>query len=176
MKRRFGFWPTILAAFIVAGLWMSVSGAELKPDGLPKAVKDAVMKMFPDGKIAEAELERRITQFYSVGVIVDGREREVSVTADGVVLETEEEIDAEKVPEAIQESLRKMAPEDQWIEMERIVVYAELKPVPVKEPRTEYEAEVRVERKDRAVRLSEAGEAVGDAAKQPAEPSDDEDD
>ena len=64
---------------------------------LPTAVTDAVKKAMPDGKITEAETEKKDGKtVYSLDVKVGEKEFDVVVSEDGKILKTEEDKDAAK--------------------------------------------------------------------------------
>lgn len=166
-----------VALVACAGLWLSASRGGAPAVGeLPEAVKQAVAKILPGGQINEMELERRTVQLYEVSVATGGRQHEITITADGTVLEMEEKIESGKTPEAVMKKLRDLAGDAKLKEIERIEVRDELKVVPLGTPRVEYEAEYGVKGKERHIRLSEDGKQVGGESEDDDDDDDKEDD
>jgi hypothetical protein len=80
---------------------------EIEPDELPAAVLDAFNAAFPDADISEAAREIEEGQVeYDVNAEVAGHEIDVSLTPDGRILEVEELLEPQDVPEQVLAVLR----------------------------------------------------------------------
>lgn len=94
---------------------------ELSRDQLPKAVLEAVEKAHPAAK----ELEYKEETFegkaaYEVEYEENGKEYEFLYSADGALLQKEEEIDSHELPEAIVQAITKVHPKATIKEAEKI--------------------------------------------------------
>ncbi len=139
----------------------------------PAAI-NAVEKLLPGGEIEEIEFERRIFQLYDITVRVDGRVVEVSVTDDGTVLNLEEEVGVDRLPDAVARKLKELSLNGKLTEVERVEWHGELKATPLDKPRVEYEAELKIAGRERLVRLTEDGEdAMNPRGEQPDKEDDD---
>jgi len=138
-----------------------------------QAAIDAVENLLPGSEIDEIEYERRIIQLYDITVHVDGRVVEVSVTDDGTVLNIEEEVGMDQLPEAVARKLKELAQKGKLTEIERVEWHGELKATPLDQPRVEYEAELRIAGKEHLVRLTETGEDAMNPGGEQSDRSDD---
>jgi uncharacterized membrane protein YkoI len=78
---------------------------------LPKAVSEAVKKMFPKAKMIEASEEEEEGKIkYEVTIKENNKKIDVSVTADGNIKELEKEIDLKDLPKAVTRALEKNYP------------------------------------------------------------------
>lgn len=78
---------------------------------LPKAVTDAVKKMFPKAELLRATKEEEDKEVeYEVTVKLDGKHIDITVEANGKIEELEKEIDLKDLPKAVTESLEKHHP------------------------------------------------------------------
>lgn len=99
---------------------------EISLDQMPPAARRAVMQYAGSHQIAKTTRERGdgIT-FFEAEWIVDGREHEAKVTADGALVEMEEVVDPNEVPVAVKTVAANRFPADAEIEydMKMIVLY-----------------------------------------------------
>lgn len=104
-----------LAAMAVFGLTFasSVKADEQKVplEKLPKAVTDAVMKMFPKAELVKATQDKEDDEIeYEVTVKLNGKKIDVTVEANGKIESLEKEVDLKDLPKAVRETLEKMYP------------------------------------------------------------------
>ncbi|MDD3603838.1 MAG: hypothetical protein PHD86_01445 [Kiritimatiellae bacterium] len=101
------------SAAVVLGIVFAASPAFAKDgkcNGLPTAVKDAIAAAFPNAEIEEfkAETENGVA-LYEVEIEIADDEMDVSVTADGQIVEIESEVSLEDVPGPVAAALQKEA-------------------------------------------------------------------
>ena len=109
---------TLLRCMAVAAIsgmaFVSQVGAEEETvplENLPKAVTDAVKKMFPKAELIKATKEEEDKEVnYEVTVKVEGKQIDITVEADGKIEELEKEIDLKDLPKAVTEALEKNHP------------------------------------------------------------------
>ena len=103
-----------LAVVAITGMaFVSQVGAEEEAvplDKLPKAVTDAVKKMFPKAELIKAAKEEDKEVEYEVTVKLDGKHIDITVEEDGKIEGLEKEIDLKDLPKAVMESLEKNHP------------------------------------------------------------------
>ena len=105
----------MLAAILVsAAACLSQAKAEetaVALDKLPKAVTDAVKKMFPKAELLKATQEQDGGEIeYEVTVKNDGKMLDITVEADGEIEALEKEIDLKDLPKAVTDALEKNYP------------------------------------------------------------------
>lgn len=88
---------------LVSGLLaFSLWAANVTLEEIPVKAREALLRLAGDSKITEVEVEKeRGIVVYEAEWIADGVEVEAEVTADGVLLEIEEGVRPENVPEAV---------------------------------------------------------------------------
>jgi len=113
---------------IAFAVWAEDKAKEVKVtlDQVPAAVREAFLKAAGDAKITEIEQEEEngVTT-YEATFVANGKKKEIEVTADGKVIEEEEEADEEKeekitmdqVPAKAREVLMKLAGEGKITEV-----------------------------------------------------------
>jgi uncharacterized membrane protein YkoI len=90
-------------------------------DKLPKAVIEAVKKRFPDAKLESAEKETEGGKIvYEVELEQKDEELEVELTADGTILEIEQEISVKDVPKAVHDALMAKYPKSEFEKAEKV--------------------------------------------------------
>ncbi len=104
-----------VAAVVVFGMTFasSVKADEQKVplEKLPKAVTEAVKKMFPKAELVRATQAKEDGEIeYEVTVKLNGKKIDVTVEADGKIESLEKEIDLKDLPKAVLETLGKMYP------------------------------------------------------------------
>jgi uncharacterized membrane protein YkoI len=120
---------TIVALICLAAITgIAVAGDEEKTslDQIPAAAREALVKAAGDATITGVEREKKHgTVFYEGAWKVNGREKEAKVTADGLLVEIEEEVDAKNVPSSVQAVAAKEFPAGAKVEYEKktMVVY-----------------------------------------------------
>lgn len=99
---------------ISATAFMSLARAEEKTvplDKLPKAVTDAVKKMFPKAELIKATQEEEDGEIeYEVTVKENGKKIDITVEADGEIEGLEKEVDIKDLPKAVTQALEKKYP------------------------------------------------------------------
>lgn len=104
-----------LAVVAISGMtFVSPVGAEEEKvalDKLPKAVTDAVKKMFPKAELIGATKEEEDKEIeYEVTVKDGGKKIDITVDDKGKIEELEKEVDLKDLPKAVTESLEKNHP------------------------------------------------------------------
>ena len=133
-------------------LWVAIASAQetkIKFKDLPPAVQETA-KAQSQGAMVKGyakEIEKGKTE-YEVQLIVDGKKRDVSIDANGKVLETEQEVAFESVPQKAQDAIKQEAG---GAKVERV---EEVK----SDQATVYEALVHQNGKKHEIRVLESGE------------------
>src|SRR5262245_125276 len=106
MRNRFEICGAALLGLSVLAVPSRADEEKISAERLPAAVKKAVHKKFPEAKFrgAAKEVEDGKTT-YEVLLTVEGRAVDVSLDAEGEILEIEKEIAAEKLPRAVRRRL-----------------------------------------------------------------------
>lgn len=158
MKQR----KMVAVVFVAAcgGLAFTLWAANLTLDQIPQAAREALQKLAGENKIlaVEAEKEHGI-QVYEAKWVANGTRTEAEVTADGALLEMEESIKPGAVPEAVRAAAEKALAGAEKITYERQTVVF-------------YEAEAKIDGKEKEVKISPAGKLMGEEEDE----ADDEDD
>ena len=95
---------------------------ELSKDQVPKAVIDAFENSYPNAK--ELKFEKEMFEgkaAYEVEHKENGREYESMYSADGTLLQKEEDIDGELLPERVAQAIKKEYPNAKIKEVEKIM-------------------------------------------------------
>ncbi|MBL1265827.1 PepSY-like domain-containing protein [Methylomicrobium sp. RS1] len=117
-------------AWVIAAMaasWMvfgQVNAEEkaLHKSQVPKAVLDAFEKAYPNMKDVEFEEEMfNGNAAYEVEFKTNHKEHEVLYSANGTLLQKEEEIEAEALPESVADAIRKAYPKAKIKEVEKIL-------------------------------------------------------
>ena len=125
MFKRWRLFAMIGAGLLVAGAATGLAWdeEEMSLSQVPAQVREALLKLAAGAKITEVEREKKhgiVT--YEAEWEVNGREAEAEVTADGDLIEMEEEIGASDVPAAVRAVAAKKFPAGVKIEYERITM------------------------------------------------------
>lgn len=122
------------------------------PEGLlPEAVMKSLGGLYPGATVVRVKEEEEDGLFvYEVELDVDGIGAEAEVTAEGKILRSEEEIDADDLPEAVLQAVNGLHPEAAVREAARIFEGAAVS----------YEVDLTVEGRTIKIRLSPEGEVV----------------
>jgi uncharacterized membrane protein YkoI len=118
-------WVGLVAGMVVGGAWLCGARADEEKvplNKLPKVVKEAVMKRFPDAELvsAEKEVEKGKT-VYEVAIKNKGQKIEVTLTPKGVITEIEKQIAARELPEAVTAALEKKYPKATYKMIEEVI-------------------------------------------------------
>ncbi len=119
---------------------------QISIDKVPAKARAALLKHAKGAKFTEVEREKvRGVVFYEAEWKVDGREHEVKVTADGSLVELEEEVDAQSVPAAVRKAASQAFPKSAKLTFEKKMIVL-------------YEVEAKVDGKEREVLISPSGQ------------------
>lgn len=142
MKRFSLLSVVLMTGAVVAGTAACATAEEEAHESvaLPAAARAALEKQMPGGQIGAVEMETMSIQVFEVEVTVDGAKRDAVVTADGTILEIEGSADPKTAPAQVGAQLRRAGHGAKLKTFEKIQVLAELVAVPLKQPRSDYEA------------------------------------
>ncbi|SNX58804.1 Putative beta-lactamase-inhibitor-like, PepSY-like [Nitrosomonas ureae] len=112
---------------ILATLWIALgpvhaSENEVSKDQVPKTVLEAFEKSYPNAK--EVEFEQGMIEgktVYEIEYKENGREYEIMYDADGEILQKEESIDMETLPEPVAQAIAKAYPKATLEEAEKVM-------------------------------------------------------
>lgn len=108
----------VLVAFIACS---KESEKTLSQGEVPSAVLQAFTSQYPDASVREYSSEREKGQtLYEISFTADNKAYDVTYNKDGQVVEVEEQITAEELPEAIKNELTKSFSKFQLNKVERI--------------------------------------------------------
>jgi len=143
----------ILLGLIGVGIVMgiAVAGADEKTslDQVPAAVREALLRLATGGQILEIERETEDgAVLYEAEWVVNGHKTEGKVTASGDLVELEEKVDAEKVPTAVKTVVAQEFPAGATVQYEKVMVVF-------------YEAEGKVDGREKEVLITAMGKLVG---------------
>lgn len=119
---------------------------------IPAKARTALIKLAGDARITEMEREREhgVVLYEAEWITAQGREQEAVVTADGDLVEIEEEIDAKDVPPRVQAEVARLFPGAARFEYEKVMIVA-------------YEIEATVNGREREVLITTLGTVLGHA-------------
>ena len=96
----------------------------IKVEDLPKAVRAAVKKKFPEGKLLAASKETEDGKtIFEVVVEDDGAKIDTAFSAKGKLLEVERSIDVDKLPKEVTAAIEKKYPKARIKKAEKVVKY-----------------------------------------------------
>lgn len=159
------------AALAVASYALGVSAGE--GSRAPKAVGEAVKKLFPEASVVGLEREPEQIVLYEVHLSQGEKSFTAVLDAGGHLIEVEEELAVSALPEAVRTAAAKHGKLD---EAERVVRHGELGVVALAQAKTYYEVEVEGEGGDRELLIDEAGQIVSKRADDDDEDGDDDED
>jgi uncharacterized membrane protein YkoI len=137
---------------------------ELTIDQVPAKAREALLKLAGDNRITEVEKEKEHgVVAYEADWAVNGREYSACVSADGEIIETEETINTNDVPEAVRAAAAKLLPGAEKLKFEKTV-------------KIEYEISGVVNGKKREIEVSPAGASGNGEGKDGGKDDDDDDD
>ncbi|MCE5325482.1 MAG: hypothetical protein LLG01_03615 [Planctomycetaceae bacterium] len=146
-----------LCAVVVLGLGMDAmaapkagkegkAGAKANAD-VPDAVKTTMDKAIEGGKVGKIKKETEDgVEVYEAIVTKDAVKNEVTVAADGTMIEIETVVKEADLPQAVKDTLAKEAKDAKILKAEKAVISADIKEGKVTKletPRTEYEVKVK---------------------------------
>ena len=149
MKTQYIMSAVLIAVPMILGQ-ANAGEKELKKNQVPKAVIAAFEKAFPNAK--ELEFEEELFEgktAYEVEYKKDGKEYEFLYSAEGVLLQKEEEIDVKILPDPVIQAILKAHPKAKIKEAEKL-----MKPDGTV---TGYEVEVKVAGKEIELELDATG-------------------
>lgn len=149
MKTKYLMSAVLIAVPMILGQ-ANAGEKELKKDQVPKAVIAAFEKAFPNAK--ELEFEEELFEgktAYEVEYKKDGVEYEFLYSADGKLLQKEEEIDVKTLPDPVIQAILKAHPKAKIKEAEKL-----MKP---DDTVTGYEVEIKVAGKEIELELDVSG-------------------
>jgi uncharacterized membrane protein YkoI len=115
----------VIAAMAASWVVFGQANAEekaLHKSQVPKAVLEAFEKAYPNMKDVEFEKEMFNGQAaYELEYKTNNEEHEVLYSADGTLLQKEEEIEGETLPAAVKDAIRKAYPKAEIKEVEKIM-------------------------------------------------------
>ena len=132
-----------LAGLMVAVVTLSVYAEKehrSKKMELPDAVTAAVQAQYPQGVIEEFEEDSEGIMLYEIEVEDGAAEYELSVAPDGTIVEQEEEIDFEGLPEAVKTAIEEGA---EIGEVTKEVTYYVVTLKKLDTPKVSYEVEMK---------------------------------
>jgi uncharacterized membrane protein YkoI len=119
--QRYSLFVALVAISTVAtgGAW--AGGEKIPPDKLPKNVVDAVKAKFPKAELKHATKEQIDGKLvYEVGINIGKDHKHAVVTAEGVLFEIHQDIDAKDVPEKVARVVQAKYPKLPWEGVEEI--------------------------------------------------------
>lgn len=151
-----------MATGLVGATWLlSLGLATGCAPSLPPAAADAIKAAFPQARMVEFEQDSEGgLAAYEVELDQDGKEVEVTVSRDGVILEVETEIARSELPKAVADALAKAAGDakvEEIVREETRAVVRDGKVVKLDEPTITYEAELRKDGQETEVEFAADG-------------------
>ena len=138
----------LVALGLIAGIAMAGGDDGLTLDQLPKAAVDALLKLADGATIAELERDQEDgTVVFEAEWTVDGRKVEATVTAEGDLVEYEEEITADQLPPRVAAAVAGAFPTGAN-EFEKMMVVV-------------YEIEGKVNGKEKEIMVLSTGKIIG---------------
>jgi uncharacterized membrane protein YkoI len=149
MKTKAWVIAAMAASWVVFGQ-ANAEEKELNKSQVPKAVLEAFEKAYPHVKDVEYEKEIVNGQSaYELEYKTNNMEHEVLYSADGTLLQKEEEIEGETLPAPVKDAIRKAYPKAEIKEVEKV-----MKP---DDTLTGYEVEIVTEGKEIELELNTQG-------------------
>jgi uncharacterized membrane protein YkoI len=121
MKNQYLITAALVTLPMVLGQ-ANAGGKDLSKGQVPKAVIDAFEKAYPNAKSPEFETETfEGRAVYEVEYKENGKEYEALYSADGILVQTEEEIDVKSLSEPVVQAVNKTYPEANIKEAEKLM-------------------------------------------------------
>lgn len=121
---------------------------EISPDKMPAKAREALMKQAAGAKLGKCSHEKEDgVELFEADWTVHGLVCSATVTADGAIVEIEEQLAAKDVPAAVEKAAARMFPGDKGVVVEKRITVT-------------YEVKGKVKGKEREVVLNAAGKRV----------------
>jgi len=121
MKTQYVITAVLVALPMILGQ-VNAGEKELSKSQVPKAVINAFEKAYPNAKGLEFEEETfEGKAAYEVEYKENGMEYELLYSADGTLLQKEEEIDGKSLPEPVAQAIKKAHPKAEIKEVEKLM-------------------------------------------------------
>src|SRR6266481_7452896 len=110
---------TVFVALGIASAALYASETRVKMQDLPEAVQKTVKEQTKNGKLRGLAKEiKNGKTFYEAETTVDGKARDILIDPSGAVVEVEETVALESIPEAAQKGLKDAAGSGKIIKVE----------------------------------------------------------
>ena len=141
MKKKYFMLAALVVVLVVFVSLNVYAEKELKvcKMTLPEAVTAAIQSLYPQAEIQEVEKDQEGIMLYEIEVQQNGMELELSIAPDGIVVEEEQEIAVEDLPQAIQDAIAGKDVEEAVKEVTYYVVTL----TKLDTPETSYEVELK---------------------------------
>lgn len=117
-------------------------------DNLPRAAREALLSLAGAAKLGEVAMEEEDgVKVYEAGWTVDGVDHEATVTEDGDLVETEQLVDLDSTPKAVQQAAKKAFPKGTKLKIEKKTIVL-------------YEVEAEIDGKERESLVAPTGQRV----------------
>lgn len=161
MKARW-IWGTLIGIGIASAAALAVYGQEkgekgqkegageekVALDKVPAKAQEALKKLAGTAAITEVAKESEDgVDVFEAKWTIDGRLHEAAVAADGTLVDTEEQMDVKDIPDAVRKAAAAQFP---GIDTDKVTYTKTVKII--------YEAEAKIDGKDREVKISPTGE------------------
>ena len=118
MRRLMSF---VVVAGLVAGMTARADEQKVALDKVPKVVKKAVKKRFPDAKLKSAEKETENGKtVYEIAITDKDQKIEVTLTPEGQIVGIEKQIAAKDLPQAVTKTLEGKYPKATYKVIEEV--------------------------------------------------------
>jgi hypothetical protein len=149
-------WELAGLVVVLAVIFCTITFAdrhEAKEVTLPAAVKDAVMKTYPQGTIEKAKAEREF-EIFELLLKQNGQEIEPTVTPEGIITGVETKVSKDKLPDAAAKTLSQEAQGAEIKSIDQEIKYYVIKPVKMDVPETTFEAKLVKDDNECEIKLS----------------------
>ena len=167
----------LLAVALLFSLGMTAGCAAEKHPILSSAAVESIKAAFPNATIGEVEAEKEDgLDLLEVELTLDGKEIEVTVSPDGVIVEVETEVAMKDLPKAVADAIAKAAAGAKVEEIEREetrAVVRDGKLVKLDQPKITYEAEFLKDGKEVEVEVAADGTILSTETEDEGEDDDD---
>jgi len=109
---------------------------------LPDAVKAVINAEYPGAEIEESQVEKEGIKVYEVELEQEGQDVELTISADGKIIEKETEIPLSEVPAGVKAAIEGACEGGEIEEVTKEVTYWVVTLKKLETPKTTYEAEV----------------------------------
>jgi hypothetical protein len=135
-------WIVVVCCVAVAAMLCAVAYAEKgeKECSLSAALQSAVKAIFPNGVIEKCKIEEASVKVTEATLKDNGKEAEVKLADDGMVVEVDATVDMNSLPAAVTQTIKAQNAEVK--EIDKNIEYAQLKYVKLDTPKTYYEVDI----------------------------------